>query len=36
MSVKVTLDDAKLKHLITHTGAEAQRYVADGVDYGIH
>lgn len=35
MAVHVTLDDAKLKQLITHTGAEHQRYVADGVDYGI-
>lgn len=35
MAVHVTLDDAKLKQLITHTGAEVQRYVADGVDYGI-
>ncbi len=35
MAVHVTLDDAKLKQLITHTAAEVQRYVADGVDYGI-
>lgn len=34
MAVHVTLDDAKLKQLITHTGAEVQRYVADGVHYG--
>jgi DNA-binding CsgD family transcriptional regulator len=36
MSIKVSLDDAKLKHLLTHTGAEVQRYVADGMNYGIH
>ena len=35
MAVHVTLDDAKLKQLITHTGAEVQRYVADGVSYGV-
>ena len=31
----VTLDKAKLTHLLTHTGAQVQRYVADGVNYGL-
>lgn len=36
MSVKVTLEKAKLRHLITNTGADIERFVADGVEYGIH
>lgn len=36
MAVKVTLDDAKLQQLITHTGGDVTRYVADGMEYGIH
>jgi len=35
MAIHVSLDDAKLQHFITHTGAKHQRYVADGVKYGI-
>jgi hypothetical protein len=35
MAVKVALDDAALKHLITHTGARVQRYVHDGTNYGV-
>ena len=36
MAIKVTREDAKLKHMITHTGAKVQRYVADNTSYGIH
>ena len=36
MAIHVSLEDAKLQHLITHTGAKHQRYVADGVNYGVH
>jgi len=36
MSVKVTLDAAKLKHLVANTGADIERFVADGVEYGIY
>jgi hypothetical protein len=36
MSIKVTLDEAKLRAFISATGAETVRYVADGVEYGIY
>jgi len=36
MAVHISLDDAKLKALISATGAETALYVADGVKYGIH
>lgn len=37
MAIKVSLEMARLQHLIGHTGtADVVRYVADGVEYGIH
>jgi hypothetical protein len=36
MATRVALDKAKLTHLLTHTGAQVQRYVSDGTEYGIY
>jgi len=36
MPVKVTVDRAGLDSLIAHTGGKVERYVADGVEYGIY
>ena len=36
MAVHVSLDMAKLQAFISATGAQTVRYVADGVEYGVH